>query len=141
MIEFVVVDYPAIKPQRCVACNSSTGPLVDTLAEQWGDRIYLCKLCVKRSAKLLGFVRGDKADQLDNAMEVVAAKDSELDILTAEVRDLRGKLGHEQKKVQAQATLLEDAQNRERTRAHLAAEIAGIASQLQTVGDPVLETA
>jgi hypothetical protein len=139
MIDFVLVDHPAVHPQCCVICGGAKGPLVDTIGERWGERIYLCRLCVKRAASIMGFVKGEKADQLENAIDVVAGKDSEIAALMGDVKDLRGKLGHEQKKVAALQTLIEDVNNRERTRSHLAAELAGIASQLVTVGDPVFE--
>lgn len=63
MIEYQVVDHPAVFPQQCI-CGSQTGPTLDTFIEKAGLRIYVCKLCAQRISAAFGFAKGEELDRL-----------------------------------------------------------------------------
>lgn len=89
MIEFMVVDHPAVHPNCCVICGSGKGPIVDTHVEKWGDHLYLCRLCVTRAARVYGLVKGPKMDELLAAADSLDEKDRQLAVLKAENDELR----------------------------------------------------
>lgn len=64
MLEMQLVEHAALFPAACV-CGSGAGPLVDTMMEEahTGKRVYLCALCVRRAARLMGFVAGEEHDE------------------------------------------------------------------------------
>jgi hypothetical protein len=67
MQEFIRVDPAPIWPHRCVACLSYRA-LADSHVEieQYG-RVYVCKLCASRFARVFGLVKGDEQTVLMNA--------------------------------------------------------------------------
>lgn len=77
MIEYQIVETASIFPQTCL-CGSSKGPFVDTMIEIQGRRQYICRLCVKRSARPFGWMPGAKMDELENISDVLIAKEQEL---------------------------------------------------------------
>jgi hypothetical protein len=48
------------------------------MIEIQGRRQYICRLCVKRSARPFGWMPGEKMDELENIADVLIAKEAEL---------------------------------------------------------------
>lgn len=66
----MLVESPSVFPQACI-CGSAKGPLVDTFISTAGQRVYICALCVKRCAKQLGLVKGERMEELLKAGELL----------------------------------------------------------------------
>jgi hypothetical protein len=82
MIEYQVVQEAAMFPQTCL-CGASKGPFIDTMIQYVGAgglerRWYICRLCVKRSARPFAWMPGPKMDELENLADVLIAKEKEL---------------------------------------------------------------
>jgi hypothetical protein len=78
VIDFNVVDVPTAFPQACVGCASQKGPLIDTHREIAGGHVYVCSVCMKTGARLLGFAEGEKLDELENAAKAVGEREREI---------------------------------------------------------------
>lgn len=129
MIEYQIVETAVMFPQTCF-CGSSKGPLIDTNVMRGQERIYLCKLCVKRSARPFGFMPGKRMDELENASLELEQKDKELaeahrrnEKQTAANADLSRRLDE-------QATLLEHYRGLNEQYKHLAGIVAENAREL-----------
>ena len=90
MREFELIPAPVGVPWGCFVCQSATGPLVDTQTEHQAiGRIYLCKLCARRAARLYGFAPGKKLDELADASTSLGLKQAEVDNLQHELEEVR----------------------------------------------------
>jgi hypothetical protein len=79
MLEFQLVDSPFVFPQACVGCLSQKGPMVDTHRQIPGfGHIYICHVCGKTSARLLGFAKGERLDELSAASDGIVERDREI---------------------------------------------------------------
>lgn len=134
MIEFIVVDHPAVYPNACFLCGSGKGPMVDTHVEKplaGGDQhVYVCRLCVTRAARVFGLVKGEKMDELLAASERLEEKDRELEALLTEANGLRqaaaglrATAAEQKAQLQHQAGVLQNVR-------HQAAELERLAQEL-----------
>lgn len=65
-------------PGQCI-CGSQKGPFVDMQREiPVHGRVYLCRICVARVARVAGLAKGKRMDELMAASEVLEAKQHEL---------------------------------------------------------------
>lgn len=79
MLEFIPLDHPIAFPHYCIACGGGQqGPVLDTHREVGGLRVYLCRECVKRSARIFGFTAGERLDELAAAAGSLEEKEREL---------------------------------------------------------------
>jgi len=69
MIEPQIVETAAMYPMHCAGCTNVYGPFVDFERETHAGRIYLCRKCARTAARLFGFSKGRKLEELSNAAE------------------------------------------------------------------------
>lgn len=130
MIEYFKVDAPINFPAMCI-CGSQKGPLVDTAIEKRDyGHIYLCRMCVTRSARALGMVKGDEmvrlqnaADELDQATKEIESRDALLKTMTETAAD-------RDRRIAAQDEYIDTLRAKEAERRHLAELIASNAREL-----------
>src|SRR5580765_4255381 len=78
MREFMKIQTPTDFPAMCV-CGSQKAPLVDTnLIKDAYGHIYLCRLCVTRSARALGLVKGAEHERLQLAADELIQAEREV---------------------------------------------------------------
>ena len=95
MLEFIVLERAIGFPGTCIGCNSQTGPVLDTHREVAGLRVYLCQECIKRGARIFGFVEGNRLDELAGASASVAEKEREIAALQEQLEQAKNLLeGH-----------------------------------------------
>lgn len=120
MLEFQLVDHPAINPKHCAICPNTAGPLVDTfsVSNESGQeaRIYVCARCVKLAARTLGLVKGERMDELLKAGDLldvarVAADDREK-MIQSQIAELAARA----RKIEALEELLQQERDAARTR-------------------------
>jgi hypothetical protein len=92
MIEPALVDHPVAFPQACVACMSQQGPLIDTHVEKPFGHVYVCAKCVKTFARLMGFAKGEKLNELEGAIMLLADRDRQIEKLGDTLRGTREEL-------------------------------------------------
>jgi hypothetical protein len=120
MLEPVVTPTALVWPHCCGACQSQTGPFVDTHHEnRFGDRLYLCASCVRLAALALGYLEGDEHTKLLHAAEQesetakhLAQMTGRRDKLAAELRQVKkaaGAVGEELSWYKARVDQLEHA--------------------------------
>lgn len=83
MLEPVLVEQP-VGLQACT-CGSQKAPLLRTFREIGGVEEYVCQACAKSYARLFGFAKGERLDELSEAASTVAAKDREITSLTEQL--------------------------------------------------------
>jgi hypothetical protein len=67
--EFEKIETPTDFPAMCV-CGSQKAPLVDThLVKDAYGHVYLCRMCVTRSARALGLIKGAEHERLQEAAD------------------------------------------------------------------------
>ena len=137
MIEYMLVETATIFPMTCV-CGSAKGPLVDTMIENPVGRVYLCKLCARRAARLYGFAPGKRLDELADAETTLQAKEDEIAKLVAAIEELRLQNGSERRTVKDLQARLSSVQDVQQTSRHLAAAIEQQAHELVEAVAPVL---
>ena len=104
MLEFIRIDPAPIWPHRCASCQSYKA-LADTHVEIPGyGRLYLCKLCASRLARVFGLVKGNEMDELMNADGRLRQAEKEL----AERDELLERLRTEGTQWSARAAQLEE---------------------------------
>jgi len=88
VIEFILIDHPVQFPQACIGCMSQKGPMIDTHRQlrSYGQ-IYICHVCAKTTARLLGFAPGERLDVLSQASERLVELDREIASLTEQLSD------------------------------------------------------
>lgn len=71
MLEWIEVPSGNVPPYCCVVCRGTEGPMLDTHTEIPGyGRIYLCKnLCVRTGARVAGYARGKRQNELLDAQQ------------------------------------------------------------------------
>jgi peptidoglycan hydrolase CwlO-like protein len=76
--EYEKIETPTAFPSMCV-CGSQKAPLVDTglLKDRYGH-IYLCRMCVTRSARALGIIKGAEHERLEHAADELAQAEKEI---------------------------------------------------------------
>ena len=90
MIEFTLVDHPVAFPQSCIGCLSQQGPMMDTHRQVQGfGHVYLCHVCAKSAARLLGFAKGAQLDKLSTTLARETEHEREIASLV-ELLDERG---------------------------------------------------
>lgn len=121
MIEYQRVEAAVVYPQSCVLCTATKGPFVDTFADRWGERLYVCRMCTQRLGRALGIVKGDKHEELLRSAELLAEKDREIAMRQQqqdELRQVNGQLRAQEKELRAE---LQAARGRIEQVSHLAA--------------------
>ena len=140
MLEYQIVDHASMFPMNCSICQSQKGPFVDTFAENPVGRIYICKSCARRAARIFGFAPGKKLDELQDASVLLEQKDAEVSGLLEEITEIRMQNGSERATVKDLAGRLEEANARLQTIEHLAAQVERGAHELvEAVAPRVLE--
>jgi hypothetical protein len=132
--EFAYVQHPAVYPQCCVICQGSNGPLVDTFGQNALGRIYICGLCVKRSARALGLIEGDRMEQLLNHGALLDQAAKELTEREELVNRQATDLAAQTRKIEALEELLQQERDRAATHKHLAEMIQEHSRQLVNGG-------
>ena len=104
MIDFMLVDTPFTFPQACVGCMSQKGPMVDTHRELRGyGHVYVCHICAKTTARLMGFAEGERLDELADAVVALGERDREIASLSKQLSDAVIALAAEQRVNEEQA--------------------------------------
>lgn len=140
MHEFTLTGTGPIFPHCCIACNSQHD-LIDTMSETAIGRVYFCKSCARRCARIFGFSPGKKLDELQNASEILVRKEAEQEKLLEEITGLRMECGTERKTVKDLQGRLQYAEGRLQQIEHLAATVERGARELveAVAPQPVLE--
>ena len=128
------VATPAIYPQACVICASAKGPLVDTFATGANGRVYVCALCVKRCARVLGLIKGPRMEQLLNHGELLDEAAKALGERDAVIAQQMTDLAAAHRKAEALEELLQQERDNAATRRHLAEMISESSKQLLQAG-------
>jgi hypothetical protein len=127
VIEYIVVDHPAVYPNACFLCGAGKGPMVDTHVEKpvaGGDQhLYLCRMCVTRGARVFGLVKGEKMDELLHAAEGLEQKATELAALGEELTAAKLEAASGRATVAQQKTQLQDQAGRLQVMARIATEL------------------
>jgi len=67
VLDFIRVEgAPAFFPFNCRACQSGKD-LVDTHAEDVLGRVYICRMCFERGARVFGMIEGNRHQELMQA--------------------------------------------------------------------------
>lgn len=114
----MLVETPAVFPQACI-CGSQKGPLVDTFIQNGGNRIYVCALCVKRCAKQLGLVKGERMESLLKAGDLLDASTKEVEQLNALIQNQMAENASIRRKNEALEELLQQERDTRLTQRHL----------------------
>lgn len=85
MLEPIIVDHPEVFPSTCAACGTQTGPMLDTHRELANLRVYVCRRCSKNHARIFGFAKGERLDELENAAASVAELVNEIASLSEQL--------------------------------------------------------
>ena len=88
MIAPEVVQTAAMYPMHCVGCTNVYGPFIDFERETHSGRIYLCRDCARTAARLFGFSKGKKLEELSAAavsLETATERIAELEALTVQL--------------------------------------------------------
>jgi len=131
VLEFIVVDAPLVAPHTCVGCNSGKGPMVDThrelvaLGGSAGGRVYLCGLCVRRAARVFGYVEGARMDELVNLDETLGLRDKELEDVGAVLKEAIAYGVKQRQRAEQAEREVEDATNLARTLEHRLSDVRG----------------
>ena len=89
MIEYQKVDAATLWPHNCALCRSQAGPFADTILENdAGERSYVCESCVRRCARLFGYAKGKRMDELSAASGALQAREQEITQLTGRQAEL-----------------------------------------------------
>lgn len=136
MLEFMKVDAPTLWPAMCI-CGAQKGPLVDTMIEKPGyggridpGRIYLCRLCVTRSARVLGLVKGDEMTRLQDAADELAQQQREATERQEIIDRMTRTAGEREQKLQALEAYIEQLQGELALRKAQANQILAQAKEL-----------
>lgn len=86
MLDFILVPAPTQFPYGCVGCQSQAGPLVDTHRELPGfGHVYFCPRCLKTGARLYGYAKGARLDELESAAAALIERDAEIESLSRQL--------------------------------------------------------
>lgn len=90
MLDWIEVPSGNVPPYACVVCRTTEGPMLDTHAEIPGyGRIYLCKnLCVRTGARVAGYAKGQRQNELLDAQKMADTFAAELDKSRASIASL-----------------------------------------------------
>ena len=128
--EYEKISTPTAFPAMCV-CGSQKGPLVDTglLKDAYGH-VYLCRMCVTRSARALGLIKGAEherlmaaGDELEQAAREVETRQEIIDRQTVT-------LGQNEERLRAQTAYIDQLQGDLRLRQQQANQIAAQAREM-----------
>ena len=113
------VDRAAHFPGFCETCTGTQGPFVDTGVDRpagQGDlHVYICRSCARDIAKIMGYVKGERAAALDQASDRLTAAESERDEAAEAAHKMADALATEQ----AKTTMLERDRDRLRDELHM----------------------
>lgn len=80
--EFTATQELHVWPMACIVCGAQDRPQADTGVEKYvgsnPGRIYLCRLCTEKSARVLGMVEGDEMAKLKDASTLLAEREMAL---------------------------------------------------------------
>lgn len=142
MIDFTLVDVPAVYPSSCVFCQNHHGPLVDTHIDRWGENLYICSGCAQRIARTLGIAKGERMSDLMNADKLIGEKDKEIERLIQQQSELRQVNASLRNDLATHKSQLQAINARLDQTRHLAAAVERSSEELlQVVVSPVEETA
>ena len=134
MSEYMLVETPAIFPQCCIVCQSGKGPLVDFVRENGGNRLYLCQMCLKRAARAMGLVKGDRMESLMKSGELLDEAERSAVEREALIEKQIAELAARARRIEALNELLQQEQNDKRTQRAMLESINEQSRQLLTVG-------
>lgn len=123
MDNVVLVDTPSQWPSCCITCGSQRGPLADTGVERNGERIYACKRCVMTFARVFGFVKGEKMEELSRAVDELAARDRQIAAHEDALVKLRTQFSEACQRGEALSTLLEQERAKGLVQANLIGQL------------------
>lgn len=132
MVEYQLVPAPTFFPNACF-CGSQQHPIVDTAIEVEGRRIYVCRLCAKRVAAAFGFAKGEKMDELENAVVALEERDRQIEELQRLTRELTDSLAEAQARDQTKSDYIEQLQSDIATRKHLLGQLVTTAQEAAAV--------
>ena len=96
--EAQIVPQPFVFPMACL-CGNQKGPILDTMMEKAGLRIYVCRSCAKDIARSFGFADGAELDKLmdarqllDNAEAAAVRQSEQVTGLTAKIVELKAEV-------------------------------------------------
>lgn len=133
MLEYQLVDSPAVFPSACV-CGSAKGPMVDTFLEMGGMRVYLCRSCVRRSAILYGLAKGEKMDELIAASEGLERAQLEIDARNEKLAKQGEKIAELSRQMNAMRDDLETAQGEVQSTRLMVRSLHELAGQAAGIG-------
>lgn len=124
------VEHATFFPTNCLICQSNKGPFVDT-ERDWQDfHIYICRKCMKDGAESMGFVKGERLDQLENAADEVTRLEQAVKAAEAQCAKLGQSLEEAKRTVVDQSAVLQQTSNERAQEKHLLGQIKTAASQL-----------
>jgi dsRNA-specific ribonuclease len=134
-----LVDAPSSFPARCLLCPSQKGPILDTGVDtpfpgpNAAGAVYVCRTCARKIAKVYGFAKGEKLEQLENAAEELTVLEKRMEAIQDNGNKLAMALTEEQQSHAATKALLDQHREREHQQQHFVQQLVSTANQL-TVG-------
>lgn len=116
--DFQEVEHAIHFPSACLMCTTSKGPFVDTLRENAIGRVYVCRSCVTLAARVLGLIKGERHLELQNAADLLSAKQKELADRDQAIQQHLQELSTRRDRINALDTLLEQERSTVATQKH-----------------------
>ena len=91
MFDFIRVETAPFFPHNCRACQSGKD-LIDTHAEDHVGRVYLCRMCIERGARVYGMIEGNRHQQLMQADTLLLAANRALEQNQDAIQALEGQV-------------------------------------------------
>lgn len=132
--DFQIVDVPSLFPSRCVLCEGTKGPLIDTRRQDQMGRIYVCARCVALSARVLGLIEGERHTELLDSGTKIGQLENDVATRDRTIAEQLDALAGYKNQLDATATLLEAEKGRAQAMQHQFQMIEQAALQGRTTG-------
>lgn len=137
MPEFSIVDHPVLFPAACEVCGGAAGPMLDTGTERpafggpgAGVRVYICRSCSRKSAELWGYIKGERADELDAAADRLGDAEKERDEANDAAQKMANELTRKQQELISITTELERLRDLEHQRMFRLQQMVALGNEL-----------
>lgn len=146
MPEFIKTEpgeqmYLADFPRQCV-CGAQKGPIVATGLSyrtaavgtplEASGQIYLCRLCTTRAARVLGLIKGEEHERLQNAADELAEAQRQIDERQAIIERLTANVGAAEQRESAHKAYIETLQAEITHFKAFANQMTGLAKEMVT---------
>lgn len=130
MQEFMRIDGGApFFPHNCRACTG-VKDLIDTFAEDQVGRVYLCRLCITRGARVFGLVKGNRHTELERADELLSASTKESERQREQIERMTAELSARAQRISQLEALAEQMRQKDKQRQYMAGQVIEHAKEL-----------